>query len=460
MAVAFIPATASASLLDPSSCFWSSAINVNTANYSYPDAASTYWYSGFNLPAGAKVVFRGSYPFSRYFSLQSYGSSGAQSGIALDAIDDVQISPALLSFNPFRPGGLRYLPLRSYSVTLTGAQPPVAGGQRAANTLYAGTLPATSTQPVRLVYRVELPDRGFDDTGGVGLPSVTVVLASGQQISGSAACSTLGVSTVVTSLGSGLPLSTYLALTRLPANPSIGASGSSPQAPAVNPIQWYRAVNACQELDPYYQAAGYPLNTPADGTPVCSNTFAVTNYQNVDNAYLSAYINRSFGPDTTGNNVLVLTGQMPTIGGTYDNALFFPANEQLRYWSLCTEESLYATTTTTSNGCLYDEQVPLNSSHDYTIVVSTAADRPTNATTACGVGWLNWPSGDGAPAPYTRPDLGQLLMRNQLTSSSFTQAIQDVPAPGLPANVTTTMGPYAPTGQYESVAQFEAAGCR
>jgi hypothetical protein len=46
-----------------------------------------------------------------------------------------------------------------------------------------------------------------------------------------------------------------------------------------------------------------------------------------------------------------------------------------------------------------------------------------------------------------------------LPDPSFTAAIQNVPAPGLPVNVTATMGDYAPTVEYESPADFEARGC-
>ncbi len=452
-------ATAEASVnAAASSCFWSQPIDVSTVNSSYPDAGSTYWYTSFNLPAGASVVLSGNYPYARYFSLESYGSTATQTGVVIDGIHDASINPGFLSVNPFWSGGLRYLPLRSWSVTVSGAQPPASGG--AANTLYAGTLPSGQTEPVKLIYRVEVADRGFDITGGGGLPSPTVVLANGQQISGTAACAAVGVSTFVSTLGAGLPLTTYERLIHLPALAAAGAAGSSPEAPATDPAQWFRAVNGCQELDPYYLAAGYPLNTPLDGSPVCSNTFAVTNYQNVDDAYLSAYIDRDFGPASGGNNIAVVTGEMPTTPETYDNALFFNGGTQLRYWSLCVEQSLLTTATSSPNGCLYDEQVPLNSSRDYTIVVSTPADQPTNATAQCGVAWLNWGSGDGAPLTENRPTSAQLLMRNQLPSSSFTEAIQDVPAPGLPANVSATMGPYMPTVTYESVAQFEAQGCR
>ena len=58
----------------------------------------------------------------------------------------------------------------------------------------------------------------------------------------------------------------------------------------------------------------------------------------------------------------------------------------------------------------------MNARREFTIMVSTAASRPANATTDCGVAWL--PAG---PAPTDG-----LLMRNMLPVPSFKQAIQRV----------------------------------
>jgi hypothetical protein len=52
------------------------------------------------------------------------------------------------------------------------------------------------------------------------------------------------------------------------------------------------------------------------------------------------------------------------------------------------------------------------------------------------------------------------VVRNLIPDPSFAQAVQSVPAPGLPNDVATTMGPYLPDLEYRSPAQFEAGGCK
>ena len=67
-------------------------------------------------------------------------------------------------------------------------------------------------------------------------------------------------------------------------------------------------------------------------------------------------------------------------------------------------------------GCLYDSQVPTNKKGKYTIVTSLPGDRPSNAKTKCGVGYIPWPeNGDGAG----HLDDSVLIMRNMLPASNF-----------------------------------------
>src|SRR6185295_6688528 len=97
---------------------------------------------------------------------------------------------------------------------------------------------------------------------------------------------------------------------------------------------------------------------------------------------------------------------------TYRNNPSFAAGKQLRFWGICSNESLVTTKATVDDGCAYDEQIPVDAQGNYKIVVSIPADRPSNATEKCGVTWLNWGEGDGAQAPYTRPTAGLLIIRN------------------------------------------------
>ena len=431
------------------SCFWSVPIVLDTLNVGFPDTGAVYYYNNFKLPPGAEVVFHGTYPHARYFSFNSYFTTPTLKGVPSDAIHDAQIAPDPGSWNPFLPGAKRAANLGTWTVTVTGLQPP--SGPRDPNTLYAGTQPLDQTQPVELIYRVYIPDKNRDLSGDGGLPDGDVVLADGTTLTGQAACDALQLSTAFPSPNT-LPLAQYLALTHLPAIPALGAPGSSPEAPALNPGSWYAAFNSCHQTDPYFVAAGYPLNSPPL-TPVCPNARAVTQWANIDNQYISSGIDRRFGPAAGGHNVAVVHGKLPVTPATYRRVPSFEGGTDMRYWSLCQNESLV---TTKAVNCVYDEQVPVDDEGFYTIVLSTAEDRPANATTKCGVPWLEWsPNGDGAG----RPTSAVLIIRNMLPDSSFTQAIQNVPAPGLPGNVTATMGDYAPTVEYESKDDFEARGC-
>jgi hypothetical protein len=437
-------------------CFWGSVINASTLNLGFPNGMLTnYWYDKFTLPAGAKVVFRGRYPDARYMSFNSYFSSPsdpALRGIATDALYDAQIAPDPGSTNPFLPGAKRTPDKkhRSWTATVSGDRPPADPGQREANTLYAGTLASGQAQPVEILYRVYTPDKNADLAGDGGLPQATVVLADGTTLTGRAACDAVGVDTAPLEPNT-LPLNQYVALTHLPPHPGLGAPGSSPTAPAVNPGRWYRPVNQCHFQDPFFQAAGYPA-------PACPNTPALTQWPTKDNAYIAAYVDRSFGPAPGGHNVAVMTGRMPTTPAT-GKAPFMAAGKQMRFWGVCMNESLATTQVTVTDGCAYDEQIPVDAQGNYRVVISTPEDRPANATAKCGVTWLNWGDGDGAPAPYGRPTSGLLIVRNLLPDASFAEAAQNIPAPGLPAQVAATMGSYMPTLAYQSPAEFQAGGC-
>lgn len=438
-------------------CFWSIALNTTSYNEAFPNGTLTnYWYNKLTLPAGARIVLKGRYPQARYMSLNSYFSSPtdpAQRGIASDAVYDAQIAPDPGSTNPFLPGARRTPSARgrAWTLTVSGEQPPASPADRAPNTLYAGTRPWGAPQPVELLYRIYVQDKHTDLAGNGGLPQPTLILADGTQRTGQALCHEVGIDTTPPT-ASKIPLNQYLALTNLPPNPGAGLAGSTPQSPATDPARWYRPVNACMFQYPFFQSAGYPI-------PACPQTPGLTQYPTKDNAYIAAYVDRRFGPAADGRNVLVMTGKMPSTPKTYQRNPFFQGGKQLRYWGVCTNESLATTATTVDDGCTYDEDVPADRRGNYTIVVSTPADRPRNAQKRCGVAWLNWGDGNGLPSPYTRPTAGLLIVRNLIPDPGFMQAAQNIPAPGLPADVAATMGPYEPQLEYQSPAQFERRGC-
>jgi hypothetical protein len=115
---------------------------------------------------------------------------------------------------------------------------------------------------------------------------------------------------------------------------------------------------------------------------------------------------------------------------------------ELRYWSMCSEEffsgRFYA--------CLVDDQVPLRRDGSFTIMVSTAEQRPANARAACGIAWL--PMGPAADTV--------LIERNMLADPRFRHSIQRARY----GHEQQDLGRYYPRTRYLSTAQAEALGCR
>lgn len=175
---------------------------------------------------------------------------------------------------------------------------------------------------------------------------------------------------------------------------------------------------------------------------------------NPANGYVFTWLDRRFGPNHNGHNIAVLRGKLPSTPATYARGPRMQGGTQLRYWSVCNNEGL--TSGKTTGPCLADEEVPINTQRDYTIVVSLPHDRPTNATDKCGVAWMNWgTTGDG----YTRPDSTMIILRNLTTTAhtAFPHSVQDITNPDA---VKQTMGAYLPTVTYTTAAQFQKHGCQ
>ncbi len=402
-----------------SSCFWVGPAVPDRPefNYAFPDKGAVYWTAQYSLPAGSRLLIKGRYAHARYQSLTSYNTA---TGVPTDGRNDQRIQPDAGSTNPYVPGALRTAPHRAYTLTVLNETSPTDPGTRLANTLYAGVAGQSSQA---LIYRVYVPDKNQDVTGGVGLPTPELQLADGSVLTGQELCNAVQASPnrlPVTTL----PLSTYLSLR--------DQAGKPTTFPTENPTRFRAAYSTAFSIQCTFMGN-------CGGNPVRS----VGQYANLDINYLTGYVNREFGP------ILVLHGKLPTTPHTYRNAPRAQAG-QLRYWSICQNESL---ATTKSAGCVYDEQIPTDRKGRYTIVSSLPSDRPSNAVNRCGVAYVPWPeNGDGAG----HPNDGLLIVRNMLPASDFHQAVQDTRTPGDEAAV---MGDYLPSGTYTTKDQFEAAGC-
>jgi hypothetical protein len=408
-------------------CFWSGVVDRAQNNVLFPDANATYWYTHFTLPAGGSVVLHGQFPHARSMFLFNYHLVAPA-----DGLNDVQIAPDPGSTNPFLPGANRAATNRSYTITVTSSPPPAAGLPRAPNTIYAGQ---TSIQ---LIYRVYLPDQEQDQTGGAGVPDATFVSPSGVSVGGQAACDALQNDGA--SAPNVLPIASPVYLALLAEDPF------SSTHPAVSPAHWYALFNILRLAEPFYAGTwqqGLIGLLPSYRSGPAANFDA-------DSSFIYSYVDRDLGPAQAGHNILVLHGKLPTTPNTVAGEATMQGGTQLRYWSLCMNDGFASGEV---GDCLYDEQIPIDSQRNYTIVVSEPQDRPANATNACGIGWLDWGNlGDG----FFRPTAGLLMIRNQLPNPSFTQAASDVTVPGTEGQV---MGAYIPSANYETTAQFASTGC-
>ncbi|MGW0638325.1 hypothetical protein [Nocardia salmonicida] len=404
---------------ETSSCFWFGPTFSTTnqeLNYAFPDSGALYWAAQFAIPEGAELTVKGEYAHARYQSLNSYNVTN---NTPTAALNDVSTAPDAGSANPYLPGADRTgEDNRSYTATVRNEAP---GAAAAPNTLYAGV---PGQERTTLIYRLYLPDNGRDITGGVGLPRPELRLASGEVLTGDKLCEAVGAATTTPKVDV-LAMDKYLSLRDAPGKPAT--------FPAAEQPVWRTYYNTQFGLGCSYLGK-------CEGTPARTGG----QYSNIDNNYVNAYVSRGFG------QVLTLTGTMPRTPRTIDSAPSADADVDMRYWSLCSNESL---ATTRATGCVFDEQVPLDAARRYTVVASLPEDRPANATEACGVAWVQLPSnGDGAG----HPEDAYLILRNMLPTSGFGHAVQDTKTPG---DEKAVMSAYLPDGKYSSKAEFEAKGC-
>ncbi|GGP26752.1 hypothetical protein [Silvimonas amylolytica] len=395
-------------------CLWKGPLSRENpnGNFAYPDTGASYWSATVTIPAGSRLFVNGQYPYARYISFVSYDGNAQP----VNVLGDHDIQPASGNTNPFIAGNPRYGTARDYQVEIVAGSAPATP---AANTLYTGTTGPTVT----FWYRVYVPDQGADMTGATGLPTVSVLHADGSTVTEDAACAELNPAASL-STPNLLPQATYSML-RDQAN-------APDSFPAQEPGVWHFPFNRTWNLQClfFYSCSG----TPA---------YQLNWYGNPDNAYVESMISRDYG------NVAILRGKLPVTPSTFLNNTV-ATEGQLRYWSICMNE-FYTQKVT---DCMYDAQVPVDANGNYVIAISRAADRPANATSACGFGWIQWSEvGDG----NGHPNDGLLIMRNMLPDPAFANAIQNVHIPGQEQSV---IGNYLPTVTYGTTQSFTALGCK
>ncbi len=384
-------------------CAWPTRADKATLNIAYPDTSSTYWATNYVLAPGERLELRGHFPNARYMSFITYGAAGG----AIDVLTDRQIVADRGSRNPFR---VRAETGGSYTVVLRNDATHAANSLRVAPAATvrepgSSTSVASSTTnpaaPVSLgsgspgapgvvggtvIYRVYLSNVPGDLTGGGGLAEIRDVHADGS-------------STIVAPCPHPGPNPSAIGL--------VSANGPATDTPA-----------------------------PAQPTFIRPQKSSTNLYPDPDNVYLATIVHYQPG------QIVVVRAKAPTFPNTKRGARVTGA-EQVRYWSLCSDA--YRKPYPVSF-CVADQDVALDRTGRYTIVVSTPADRPPNATAQNGVTWLDW--GD------TTVD-NLLLMRNMLAAPTFRESAINVLVGSL---ASSSMGPYAPKGAYCSTAAFARRG--
>lgn len=408
----------------PRDCFWlrgpfSADPYINLA---YPDANVYYWAGVFTIPEGARLELLGEYPHSRYMSFVSYDERGRPQ----ESLPDFLIRPDE-GPNPYEVGAARTATQRSYRVEVLPTAPEAqrAVGSRQSggdyNEIHAPYYGKGKQQAI--LYRIYLPDRGTEPDGGASLPTPVLHLESGETLRGKEACIALRTRqpAALAPDAAGISAAVYRDLINQPDRPDTW--------PAQNPATWHIQLDRTSLLGIYTGEINENARRSEGGF-----------YPNPDNHYIRTIVNRRHGP------VFLIRAKAPTtpatVGGESDMT-----DGELRYWSVCANQSFVNTRV---NDCLYDEELPRDPRGYFTVVVSRAEDRPRNAHTACGIGWLPMaPDGDG----MFDEDVTVVQLRHMLPAEDFLHSIDRIDSQD---QMETTLGEYMPKTAYLQTNQVEA----
>ena len=401
-------------------CFWLEYDNEKY-NYGKNDAGATVMLSAYSLPEdGSHITIEGAFPYARFMSLITYPIQGG----TLDALADRDFIADTGSTNPFVEGSPRNDPSRRYLVTIAAGPPPEEPRSSHDNVLYGGSDGAGSFGV--MAYRVYLPNSGKGVYGGVGMPRVTLHMADGTIVQGEKVCDALT-----------LPLDKPPPAGQPPTDNYAEVRGS--HDPSRNPPVFRASYNSefREQCNFYGDCSGTPEKSSGG-------------YNNIGTDYMYSFFNRQHG------EIVVLRGKLPETPQTLDGTDNVFMEKQLRYWSACPYEYFSRAAT----NCLSDEEITINEDGFYTLVYSREKDRPNNATSECGVGYIRWSEeGDGfgiVEGHESNLDDGYIIVRHILPAPDFNQTIRNTKVPGDEAEV---LGKYLPKGKYYTKTDFEGLGC-
>ncbi|MGA7435354.1 MAG: hypothetical protein WBW44_06985 [Solirubrobacterales bacterium] len=402
-------------------CFWTGPFTADNpkTNIAYPGTEITYWGAKFVTPPGSVLTLKGRYPHARYSSFNAYESNGASAS----SVSDRQIRPDRGSTNPARPGKNRNARNRSFTLTVRGEPAPA---KSARNTLYAEPSEGSHQD---ILYRVYVPDKGRNLSGGTGIPKPSLRLADGSVLTGQALCDQMNsIHDYGTQL---LPETLFDVIVNSP--------GKDPATnPALPAFSWAKYINLPNTLARFKSEAEQQATWLANPEPVG------TLYNNNDARYMTGAYSFRYG------QTLTIHGRAPTTPLTLDGRSRVKSGQMVE-WDIC---GIQALTTTKTYRCLFDQQIPtVGRKRKYVVSVTKRENRPWNAKRKCGVAWLRAdPDGDGTG----RKDAGTLLTRNVLPSPGFNKSIWQVTSP---FDAREKMSGFYPRGKYMSKKAFQSHGC-
>lgn len=399
----------------------------------FPDKSATY--NVFNIHWEGNLTLKGRYPNARYFSFTAANQLGnGQIGNG-NFIRGDHIIPDPGSSNPFLSSNRRDVVDRNYTIYILPGDPPINPPN---NTLYTGVL--SSNKRVHISIRTYLADRGYDGTGnvkldesGYGLPEIFLNIPGEKEVTGPILLKILQPEK--NGDPNGYELSQWLY--------DVENSNDKINAPCfpipVSQVFWntdYSVTGAFVADRPEERERDHPANN--DGG------FA----SNPDTKYMLMLFSFGYG------DVLVVRGKMPTHPTTRRGDTTLPEDPQVQYLSISTAASApYGASWDT----LCDEEIPVDSDNNYTIVVSWPWNRPANAILENGIGWLSPGDGEGHYIG-ARNWVGLLYLRFQNPSVNWKNSPMNIPMPSIKNPIPQDpiiMGPYYPVGEYTSKSEFE-----
>lgn len=311
-------------------CDWTNTTDTTQNNTGFLDSSATYTVT--TLPVnpgnGSRILVRGKFPRTRYFSFQIY--DGFRPGNFVDSLPDSKITPVggvAPSANPaVLPDANGYT--ATYDLQVIYQDPPSNPADRLPNTVYAGISAPLGVFNKTMLYRTYLTNTDSTGIGSDDLPELIYDGPEGQ----------INLENTPDTRGCNAARIANNLLIAFP----VPAIGQNQTRVAFRPI---------------------------------SGRGAGVFYPNGDSNYLRAQTGRLYAP------LIVVRARLPVAPVQPPLVV---ADPDVRYYSLCQNDL----NTSRNVGCLTDRDLALQGDGTFTAVISTEANRPTMARTEFGYNWL------------------------------------------------------------------------